>query len=167
MYLSFPQWSLILRRTGASWTSICIHWSSPGRSIAARRRGWFTDSLWFKRFSTITVFSYPFFKSTQEEGKLKEKKPVVLKASLSKPSSSIIGECDSRGESPNDEDMVLLVKQFNCYIKNHGLRRSDKNSLSSRKSQTKGETSKDENGWSCFGWRKLGHLRREFLRQNP
>ena len=45
--------------------------------------------------------------------------------------------------------------------KKHGLRCSDKNSLSSRKSQAKGETSKDENGPSCFGCGKHGHLRSE------
>jgi uncharacterized protein with PIN domain len=37
------------------------------------------------------------FKSSEEEVKLKDKKPVVFKASLSKASSSIIGEGDSRG----------------------------------------------------------------------
>jgi len=101
------------------------------------------------------------FKSSEEEGKWKDKKPLVLKASSSKASSSIIGECDSGGESPNEEDMVLFVKWFNCYIKKHGLRRSDKNSSSSRKSQTKGETSKDENDLSCFGCGKVGHPRNE------
>ena len=70
------------------------------------------------------------FKSNEYEGKLKDKKLVVLKASSSKASSSIIGEYDSGGESPNEEDMVLFVKRFNHYIKKHGLRRSDKISLS-------------------------------------
>jgi len=55
-------------------------------------------------------------------------------------------------------DMVLFVKCFNCYIKKHGLRRSDK---SSRRSQTKGKNGKDENGPSCFGCGKVDHLRRE------
>ena len=39
--------------------------------------------------------------------------------------------------------MVLYVKHFNSYIKKHGLRRSDKHS---RRSQTKEENGKDENG---------------------
>jgi len=101
------------------------------------------------------------FKSSEEEGKLKDKKPVVLKASSSKASSSIMGEHDSEEESPNEEDMVLFVKRFNRYIKKHGLRRSDKNSLSLKRSQSKGETSKDENGLSFFGCDKVGHLRSE------
>ena len=50
------------------------------------------------------------FKSSVEEGKLKDKKSVVFKASSSKASSSIIGEGDCGGESPNEEDMVLFVK---------------------------------------------------------
>jgi len=58
---------------------------------------------------------------------LKDKKPVVFKASSSKASSSIVGEGDFGGESPNEEDMVIFVKRFNRYIKKHGLRRSDKN----------------------------------------
>jgi len=41
------------------------------------------------------------FKSNEEEGKLKDKKPVVFKDSSSKASLSIISEGDSRGESPN------------------------------------------------------------------
>jgi len=73
--------------------------------------------------------------------------------------SSNIGEVDSGGESPYEEDMVLFVKRFNRYIKKHGLRRSDKNSSSSRKLQTKGEISKDENDLSCVGCGKVGHLR--------
>jgi len=48
------------------------------------------------------------FKSNEEEGKLKDKKLVVFKASSSKASSSIIGEGDSGGESPNEEDMYSL-----------------------------------------------------------
>ena len=47
------------------------------------------------------------FKFSEEEGKLKDKKPVVFKASSSKESSSIINDGDSGGESPNEEDMVL------------------------------------------------------------
>ena len=98
------------------------------------------------------------FKSSEEEGKLKEKKPVVFKASSSNANSSIISEGDSEGESPNEEDMVLFMKRFNRYIKKHGLRRNDKKS---RRSQTKGENSKEENGLSCFGCGKIGHLRSE------
>ena len=45
----------------------------------------------------------------------------MFKAFSSKASSSIIGEGDSGGESPNEEDMVLFMKRFNRYIKNHGL----------------------------------------------
>jgi len=86
------------------------------------------------------------------------KKLVVFKASSSKSSSYITSEGDSRGESPNEEDMVLFVKRFNRYIKKHGLRRSDK---ASRKSQTRGENNKEENGPSCFGCGKVGHLRSE------
>jgi len=98
------------------------------------------------------------FKSNEEEGKLKNKKPVVFKASLSKASSYIVSEGDSGGESPNEEDMVLFVKCFNRYIKKYGLRCSEKNS---RRSQTKGENGKDENGPSCFGCGKVDHLRSE------
>ena len=50
------------------------------------------------------------------------------------------------------------MKHFNRYIKKHGLRRSDK---TSRKSQTKGENSKEENGLSFFGCGKVDHLRSE------
>jgi len=89
---------------------------------------------------------------------LKDKKLVVFKASSAKASSSIIGEGNSGGESPNEEDMILFMKRFNRYIKKHGLRRSDKNS---RRSQTKGENAKDENGLSCFGCGKVGHLKSE------
>jgi len=56
--------------------------------------------------------------------------------------------------------MVLSVKRFNRYIKKHGLRRGNK---TSRRSQTKGENSKEENGLSCFGYGKVGHLRSECL----
>lgn len=49
------------------------------------------------------------FKSNEDEGKLKDNKLVVLKVSSSKASSSILGEHDSEGESPNEEDMVLFV----------------------------------------------------------
>jgi len=51
------------------------------------------------------------------------------------------------------------VKHFNRYIKKHGLRRSDK---TFRRSQTKGENSKEESGLSFFGCGKVGHLRSEF-----
>jgi len=98
------------------------------------------------------------FKSSEEGGKLKDKKPVVFKASSSKDSSSTTSEGDSGRESPNEEDMVLFVKRFIRYIKKHGLRRSDK---SSRKSQTRGSNNKEENGPSCFGCGKVGHLRSE------
>jgi len=98
------------------------------------------------------------FKSSEEEGKLKDKKLVVFNVFSSKASSSIVSEGDSGGESPNEEDMVLFVKRFNRYIKKHGLRSSDKNS---RRSQTKGENSKGEIGLSCFGCGKVGHLRSE------
>jgi len=91
-------------------------------------------------------------KSSEEEGKLKEKKSDVLKASSSKQVRLSLG-------SANEEYMVRFVKRFNRYIEKNGLRSSDKNSLSSRKSQTKGETSKDENGLNCFGCGKFGHLR--------
>ena len=50
------------------------------------------------------------------------------------------------------------MKRFNRYIKKHGLRRSDKKS---RRSQKKGKNFKDENGLSCFGCGKVGHLRSE------
>ena len=82
------------------------------------------------------------FKSSEEGSKLKDKKPVVFKASSSKASSSNTSEGDSKGESTNEEDMVLFVKRFNRYIKKHGLRCRDK---SSRISQTKGENSIEEN----------------------
>jgi len=65
------------------------------------------------------------FKSSEDESKSKEKKPVVFKASSSKEISYNNGEDDSGGESSNEEDMVLFVKRFNRYIKKHGLRRSD------------------------------------------
>jgi len=79
------------------------------------------------------------FKSSEAEIKLKDKKLVVLKVSSSKESSYIIGECDSGGESPNEENMVLFVKRFNRYIKKHGLRRSVKTpqALESRKLKEK------------------------------
>ena len=54
--------------------------------------------------------------------------------------------------------MALFVKHFNRYIKKHGLRRSDK---TPRRSQTKGENSKEENGLSWFGCGKVGHLKSE------
>jgi len=98
------------------------------------------------------------FKSSEDERKLKDKKPVVFKASSSQASSSNNSEGDSGGESPNEEDMALFVKHFNRYIKKHGLRRSDK---TPRRSQTKGENSKEENGLSCFGCGKVGHLKSE------
>ena len=82
------------------------------------------------------------FKSSEEGGKLRDKKLVVFKASSSKASSSITSEGDSGGESPNEEDMVLFLKRFNRYKKKHGLRRSDK---ASRKSQTRRENNKEEN----------------------
>jgi len=47
------------------------------------------------------------FKSSEKEGKLKDKKLVVFKASSSKESSSIISEDDYGGESQNKEDMTL------------------------------------------------------------
>ena len=50
------------------------------------------------------------------------------------------------------------MKCFNRYIKKHGLRHSDKNS---RRSQTKGENSKEENDLSCFRCSNVGHLRSE------
>ena len=83
---------------------------------------------------------------------MKERKPVAFKAYSSKESSSSNGEDDSRGESPNEEDMVLFMKCFNWYIKKHGLRRSDK---VPKRTQIKGENSKEENGSSCFGVAKL------------
>jgi len=88
------------------------------------------------------------FKSSEDENKLKERKPVVFKTSLSKASSSSNGEDDCGGESPNEEDMVHFVKRFNRYIEKHGLRRSDK---VLKRTQIKGENSKEENGPSCFG----------------
>jgi len=57
--------------------------------------------------------------------------------------------------------MVLFVKRFNCFIKKHSLRRRDKNSLSSKRSQTKVENSQDKNGLICFGCGKVEHLRSE------
>jgi len=89
---------------------------------------------------------------------LKERKPVAFKASSSKASSSSNGEDDSGGELTNEEDMVLFVKRFNRYIKKHGLRRSDKDP---KRAQIKGENSKEENGPSCFGCGKVGHLKGE------
>ena len=100
------------------------------------------------------------FKSSEEGGKLKDKKPVVFKAPSSKASSSITSEGDFGGESPNEEDTVLFVKCFNRYIKKHGLRRSDK---VSRRSQSRGENNKEERGPSCFGSGKIGHIRSECL----
>ena len=50
---------------------------------------------------------------------MKDKKLVVFKASSAKASSSIIGEGNSGGESPNEEDMILFMKRFNRYIKKH------------------------------------------------
>jgi len=99
------------------------------------------------------------FKSSEEEGKLKDKKPIVFKASSPKANSSISSEGDFGGESQNEEDMILFEKRFNRYIKKHGLRRSDK---ASRKSQTRGENDKEESGPSCFGCGKVGHLRSEY-----
>jgi hypothetical protein len=93
------------------------------------------------------------FKSSEDENKLKERKPVAFKASSSKSNSSSNGEDDSGGESPNEEDMVLFVKRFNRYIKKHGLRQSDK--------APKREQTKEENVPSCFGCSKVGHLKSE------
>jgi len=82
----------------------------------------------------------------------------VFKASSYKESSSNNCEDDSRGELPNEEDMVLFVKRFNRYIKKHGLRRSAK---VPKRPQIKGETSKEENGLNYFGCGKVGHLKSE------
>lgn len=54
--------------------------------------------------------------------------------------------------------MVLFVKRFKRYIKKHGLRRSDK---VPKRTQIKGENSKEENGPSCFGCGKVCHLKSE------
>jgi len=98
------------------------------------------------------------FKTSEDENKLKERKSVAFNSSSSKASSLSNGEDDSGGESPNEEDMVLFVKCFNRYIKKHGLRRSDK---APKRAQIKGENSKEENGPSCFGCGKVGHLKSE------
>jgi hypothetical protein len=98
------------------------------------------------------------FKLSQDENKLKERKLVAFKASSSKASSSSNGEDESGGESPNEEDMVLFVKRFNRYIKKHELRRSDK---APKRIKIKGENNKEENGPSCFGCCKVGHLKGE------
>ena len=92
------------------------------------------------------------FKSSEEEGKLKGKKPVVFKASSSKASSSIISEGDYGGESPNEEDMVLFVKHFNRYIEKHGIRRSDK---ASRRPQTRGENNRGKWAQVALGVARL------------
>ncbi|MCH88300.1 phytoalexin-deficient 4-2 protein, partial [Trifolium medium] len=100
-------------------------------------------------------------KSSKEELKKKGKKSIAFKASSSRANLSINGDSDSGGESPSKEDMGLFVKRFNRYSQKHGLRRSDNSSVNSRKMQTKGETSKEEKGPSCFGCGKFGHLKSE------
>jgi len=92
---------------------------------------------------------------------MKGKKPISFKASSSKASLSNNRDSDSGGESPNEENMGLFVKRFNRYIQKHCLRLSDNSMVNSRRMQSKGETSKEEKGPSCFGCGKFGHLRSE------
>ena len=77
----------------------------------------------------------------------------MFKAFSSKATSSIIGEGDSGGESPNEEDMVLFMKRFNRYIKNHGLIIATKT--------LEGHKQNERIVISCFGYGKVGHLRSE------
>jgi len=99
------------------------------------------------------------FKSSEEDLKKKEMKPIVLKASSSKH-----GDCDSGSESLSDEEMGLFVRRFNHYIQKNGLRRSNKNLGKSMKTLLQ----EDEQGPNGYGCGKSGHLKsecRDFLKQ--
>ena len=100
-------------------------------------------------------------KSSEEDSKMKGNKSIAFKASSSKASLSKNGDSDSGGVSPNEDDMGLFVKQFNRYIQKHGLIRSDNSLVNSRKIQSKGDSSKEGKGLSCFGCGKFGHLKSE------
>jgi len=94
-------------------------------------------------------------KSSEEDLKKKEKKLVVLKASLSKANLSKHGDNDSGNDSPSEEEMRLFVRWINCYIQKNGLRCNNKNMMNSRKTQLKGEGTMEDKGPNSFGCGKF------------
>jgi len=102
------------------------------------------------------------FKSSEYNFKKKERNSIDLNTTSSVSTSSIQNDDESNDDAINEEEMSLLVRRYNYYIKRNGLKHNDKILVNFRKASIKGkESDSDEKIVSCYGCRKVGHYKNE------
>lgn len=68
-----------------------------------------------------------------------KKKPIALKACLSKATFSVHEDSDFSEDSPRDKEMGLFVRRYNLYTQKNGLKHSNKNLINFRMAKLKRE----------------------------